>query len=101
MVQNIAGFEAAVYAAVASIPPGKVASYGMLAILAGGAQWSRRAGRAMKNAPPGLPCHRVVNSTGRLVPGWTGQQALLAAEGVTFRLNGCVDMKKHRWQPFG
>ena len=24
---------------------------------------------------------------------------LLAAEGVTFKKDGCVDMKKHRWRP--
>ena len=30
-------------------------------------------------------------------PGWHEQRGLLEAEGVGFRENGCVDMKKHRW----
>ena len=45
-----------------------------------------------------LPCHRVVNSQGRLVPGWTEQRALLENEGVRFRANGFVDMKKSQWE---
>lgn len=92
-------FEEKIYALVARIPPGKVASYGQLAVYAGGPRWARKAGRAMAHAPAGLPCHRVVNSAGRCVPGWAEQPALLAAEGVAFRPGGTVDMKKHRWRP--
>ena len=55
----------------------------------------------MKTAPAGLPCHRVVNSAGRLVPGWAQQRSLLEAEGVTFRPGGTVDMRRYRWNPFG
>lgn len=94
-------FEQAIYTAVARIPKGKVASYGQLAVLAGGPQWARKAGRAMKNAPAHLPCHRVVNSAGRLVPGWAQQRSLLENEGIVFRPNGCVDLRRCRWQPFG
>ena len=43
------------------------------------------------------PCHRVVNHMGRTAPGRHEQRGLLEAEGVGFRENGCVDMKKHRW----
>ncbi len=94
-------FEQIIYRLVAGIPPGRVASYGQLAVLAGGPRWARRAGRALKNAPPGLPCHRVVNSAGRCVPGWNEQPALLRAEGVVFRPSGTVDMKRCRYRPFG
>ena len=94
-------FEEKIYALVAGIPPGQVASYGQLAVLAGGPRWARKAGRAMKNAPPGLPAHRVVNSAGRCVPGWTEQPILLRAEGVTFHPGGHVNMKRHRFCPFG
>ncbi len=34
---------------------------------------------------------------GRTAPGWHEQRRLLEAEGVGFRENGCVDMKKYRW----
>ena len=40
---------------------------------------------------------RVVNASGRLVPGWTEQKQLLLEEGISFKQNGCVDLKKHLW----
>ena len=45
-----------------------------------------------------LPCHRVVNGNGRTAPGWEEQRSLLEAEGITFRANGCVDMRKWQWK---
>ena len=70
------------------------------AYLVGRPQCSRMVGQAMHNVPEDLhlPCHRVVNSQGRLVPGWTEQRALLENEGVRFRANGFVDMKKSQWE---
>ena len=56
---------------------------------------------ALALAPEGLPCHRVVNSQGRTAPGWTGQRELLAAEGVHFRANGCVDLSASGWEEIG
>jgi len=32
------------------------------------------------------------------VPGWDEQRRLLDAEGVSFRKNGCVDLRLHRWR---
>jgi methylated-DNA-protein-cysteine methyltransferase-like protein len=43
------------------------------------------------------PCHRVVNHAGRTAPHFRGQKELLLEEGVGFRKNGCVDMKKYQW----
>ena len=37
----------------------------------------------------GLPCHRVVNSIGRTVPGWHQQAILLMSEGVRIKANAC------------
>lgn len=61
-----------VYSVVASIPPGRVLTYGQIAYLIGKPQCSRMVGQAMHNAPEeqNLPCHRVVNSQGRLAPFW-------------------------------
>ena len=89
-----------IYELVSQIPPGRVATYGQLAYLAGFPQAPRIAGQALCFAPPGLPCHRCVNSAGRLAPGFFQQRALLEKEGVRFRPNGCVDLKKHLWDPF-
>lgn len=93
-------FQQRVFAAVGLIPPGRVATYGQLAIMAGRPGGARHAGRALAQAPAGLPCHRVVNSSGRTAPGWPQQAQLLRQEGVGFRPNGCVNLKNHRWQPF-
>ena len=82
-----------------SIPPGKVASYGQIARIVGKEKNSRMVGRIMSMADRygDYPCHRVVNSAGRTVPGWPEQRELLEAEGVAFKKNGCVDMAKYRW----
>ena len=89
-----------VYSVVREIPAGRVVTYGDIAALLGMPQYSRMVGRALKQVPAGLslPCHRVVNAIGRLVPGWDEQRQLLSDEGVSFRKNGCVDLKLHRWK---
>lgn len=93
-------FQQDVYSVVAAIPAGCVMTYGQIAYLVGKPQCSRMVGHAMHNVPENshLPCHRVVNSQGRLVPGWTEQRTLLENEGVRFKANGCVDMKKSQWE---
>lgn len=89
-----------IYSIVREIPEGYVATYGLLAKLAGKPQCSRMAGQAMFNVPPelGLPCHRVVNSQGRLAPNWPEQRELLEKEGITFKKSGCVRLDIHIWE---
>ena len=88
-----------IYAVVAEIPKGRVMTYGQIARLVGYSRYSRMVGQALSYVPEelGLPCHRVVNSCGRLVPSWKEQKILLEAEGVSFKENGCVDMKRCLW----
>ncbi len=54
---------------VSEIPFGKVATYGQIA---------RLVGSVLRHAADygDYPCHRVVNASGRLVPGWAAQQAV-------------------------
>ena len=92
-----------VYALVATIPYGKVASYGQIAQALDGCHSGRIVGYALRAAPADrdLPCHRVVNRFGGLAPppafGAPGRQrALLEAEGVVFTAEGCVDMQQCR-----
>lgn len=96
---DIAAFFEDVYAVVSEIPPGKVISYGDIALLLGQPGHSRLVGRALREVPTekDIPCHRVVNAQGRLAPGWVGQRLLLEEEGIGFRPNGVVDLKKFRW----
>ncbi len=88
-----------VYAIVEEIPKGKVATYGQIARLAGREKNSRLVGRALRysNIYGNFPCHRVVNSSGRLSPGWDEQGGLLYEEGVILKENGYVDLKKYQW----
>ena len=86
-----------------SIPPGWVMSYGQIAEVMGRPKNARLIGKIMslQDKEGNHPCHRVVNSAGRTVPGWTEQRELLEAEGVEFRENGNVDMKRFRYIPDG
>lgn len=81
-----------------SIPPGRVMSYGQIAELMGRPKNARLVGKimSMQDRFGNHPCHRVVNSAGRTVPGWTEQRELLEAEGVEFKENGNVDMRRFR-----
>ncbi|MCP9612807.1 MGMT family protein [Coprobacter tertius] len=96
---NITDFDKEVYQVVREIPKGYVTTYGEIARLIGYPQLSRRVGQALSHAPSSLnlPCHRVVNCQGRLVPGWEQQKILLEQEGVVFKRNGCVNMKNSSW----
>ncbi len=84
---------------VEEIPEGSVASYGQIAGLIGRDRNARLVGKVLSMAQfyGNYPCHRVVNHAGRLAPHFPEQRQRLLDEGVTFRENGCVDMRKHRW----
>ena len=99
------GFFARVYAIVKEVPPGKVATYGQIAALAGAPRMARQVGYALHvNPMPGvIPCHRVVNRFGGLAPafafgGTDAQKQLLLAEGVEVRADNTVDMEKYQWR---
>ena len=85
---------------VEEIPEGRVASYGQIAKLIGRDKNSRLVGKVLSRAEfyGDYPCHRVVNHAGRTAPGWWEQRLLLEDEGVQFKENGCVDMKKYQWK---
>lgn len=94
-----------VYEIVAGIPTGKVMTYGQIAMILGSPNCARQVGQAMYHAPEylGLPCHRVINSKGELAPeyvfGGRGKQRdILEKEGIVFKENGCIDLKKCLWK---
>lgn len=100
-IEQVRQFSDDVLNIVAQIPRGKVTTYGIIAAWAGWPSHSRMVGRTLRYTPGAveLPCHRVVNIEGRTAPGWIRQRMLLEEEGVTFKSNGHVDMRKHLWQP--
>lgn len=88
-----------ILSAVSEIPPGRVATYGQIARLTGREKNARQVGAVLASAERygDYPCHRVVNHAGRTAPGWHEQAELLRAEGVEFKANGLVDLKRCQW----
>jgi len=94
-----------IYDVVTMIPKGKVATYGMVATLAGNPRWARVVGYALHNNPDPsiIPCHRVVNREGRVSKafvfgGENEQIKRLQSEGVKLT-DGKVDLSEYLWEP--
>lgn len=81
-----ATFTQKIYALMAQVPAGFVATYGDIAAHAGQATAARIVGGIAHHGPTELPWHRLVNRFGGLASGFPGgrevQQQLLAADGV-------------------
>jgi methylated-DNA-protein-cysteine methyltransferase-like protein len=88
-----------VYAVVREIPAGRVASYGLVALLAGRSGAARAVGNVMLECDdPSVPCHRVVHADGSLAPSFARQRARLRREGVRF-VGLRVAMRERLWAP--
>jgi methylated-DNA-protein-cysteine methyltransferase-like protein len=88
-----------VYAVVRDIPRGRVASYGLVAMLAGRPGAARAVGNVMLECEdPNVPCHRVVHADGSLAPSFARQRERLRREGVDFR-GARVDVRERLWAP--
>jgi methylated-DNA-protein-cysteine methyltransferase-like protein len=92
---------ARVLAIVRAIPPGRVATYGDVARLAGRPGAARFVGNVMRNcADASVPAHRVTAANGQL-GGFGGsphvKRERLAAEGVLFRSGRLREFKTIRW----
>src|SRR5579862_3758188 len=97
-----------IYAVVARIPKGRVATYGQVASLAGLPRRARLVGRALRVMPDGVdvPWHRVVNAQGKISLRGDAlghedlQAALLRREGIRFT-GATIPLARYRWQPGG
>lgn len=94
-----------IYAVVARIPRGKVATYGQVAALAGLPRHARQVGYALSAIPDGLklPWQRVVNSKGEVSRRALSfdeprQRYLLEEEKVVFGKDGRISLKKYGWK---
>jgi methylated-DNA-protein-cysteine methyltransferase-like protein len=88
---------------VASIPAGRVATYGQIASLCGYPGYARYVGQTLKQLPKGslLPWHRVVNAKGEISfpvdsAGYQQQKQRLEKEGVIFSQHK-IDLKVFAW----
>lgn len=96
-------FKEKIYASVGLIPPGRVATYGQVAQMAGyPATAARAVGNAIhtNNDPTKVPCHRVVTAGGSLgsnygMGGTEAQRARLEAEGVRVDDGLKVDLERY------
>lgn len=82
---------------VASIPPGRVATYGDIAAAAG-LSTPRTVGWIMRTDAADLPWHRVLRADGRPAQHLAERQLeRLAGEGTSIR-DGRVDLAVARWR---
>jgi methylated-DNA-protein-cysteine methyltransferase related protein len=96
-----------IYTTVRKIPSGKVATYGQIADLAGLYGKARLVGYALfrVDIADDLPWYRVINAQGEISyslkrqGGDYLQKVLLEEEGVEFKKNGKIDLKKYLWRP--
>ena len=87
------------YAVVKAVPAGRVASYGLVAVVAGRPRAARAVGNVMRDCTdPTVPCHRVVHADGSLSPSFPGQRARLRREAVPFR-GARVEVRACLWTP--
>lgn len=96
-------FKARVLSVVRRIPPGRIATYGEVAAMAGRPRAARAVGNIMRECGSrDVPCHRVVAAAGRL-GGYGGnvelKRALLRAEGLRVAGDRIRDYREHAWRP--
>jgi len=94
-------FTARVLTAARRIPPGRVATYGDVAAMAGRPRAARAVGNIMRTCGRAdVPCHRVIAAGGR-IGGYGGREtfkrALLAAEGLIVSGGRVRDFDRVRW----
>jgi methylated-DNA-protein-cysteine methyltransferase-like protein len=99
-------FDQRVLALVATIPPGRLATYGQVAELIGAYGCARQVGWALRRLPlpSAVPWHRVVNAQGRISMSlaregsdWI-QIELLRAEGIPVDAQGRVPLRRYLWR---
>lgn len=76
-LRGLSPFDAAVYQAVAGVPPGATLTYGEIAAIVGSPGAARAVGGALARCPlfPAVPCHRIVRASDGW-SGWGGDPAL-------------------------
>ena len=96
-----------IYAVVALVPRGQVATYGQIARMADMPRNARLVGYALHAlaVTNKLPWHRIVNAQGMVSERGDGgtaaqkQRLKLEREGVRFNARGAIVLKDHLWQP--
>jgi O-6-methylguanine DNA methyltransferase len=91
-------FAERVQAFVRTVPPGRVTTYGDVALAVGKPGAARAVGRVMAKMGPGTPCHRVVRADGQVATCEGPRMAQrLRKEGVAVRAGRVRDLTDLRW----
>ena len=101
LARRTAPFPTRVLSVVRRIPPGRVATYGEVAAMAGHPRAARAVGNIMRTCGrPDVPCHRVIAAGGRL-GGYGGSElmkrALLMAEGIVVAGGRVRELSRVSW----
>jgi methylated-DNA-protein-cysteine methyltransferase related protein len=105
-LKGLRTFRDGVYAVVTRIPPGRVMTYGQVALVLGMPRAARQVGGALHLIADDadVPWHRVVNRHGRISTRcpehsmWV-QAERLRAEGVAVDDTLTLNLARHRWWP--
>jgi len=103
--KKILSFTRDVRILIRSIPFGKVASYGQIAVMAGDARQARQVAWILHSTSEreSLPWQRIISAKGRisLLPSCGGREQArrLRAEGVRVDFDGKIDLSIYGWQP--
>jgi methylated-DNA-protein-cysteine methyltransferase related protein len=104
-IVNNPDYRAKVYGLVKQIPPGRVMTYGQIAIILGEGYTARTIGYVMHAASTqSVPWQRVINSKGicsteKFTSPISLQQDLLQQEGILFSEKGICNLNIYRWFP--
>jgi methylated-DNA-protein-cysteine methyltransferase-like protein len=100
---NVQSFTEKVVGVIRRIPRGKVATYGLVAMMAGNPRGARQVVRILhtQSEKHDLPWYRVINSKGTISltgEGYRIQRQLLEKEGVVFDANDRIDFSRYLWK---
>ena len=101
-------FHDRVFAAVRTVPPGRVTTYGDVGTILGSPHLARQVGWALssllneREVNGKVPWHRVINARGSIshrgdIDRAERQRLLLEEEGVLFDSEGFCELQKLRW----
>jgi methylated-DNA-protein-cysteine methyltransferase-like protein len=93
-----------VFQIVRRIPPGRIMTYGQIALILGEGYTPRTVGFVMHSSGNKVPWHRVINSQGvcstnKILLPADKQQRMLEREGIKFDKRGRCDLESYRWIP--
>lgn len=93
---QLTGFQKQVYDTTRKIPKGNIATYLSIAKAIGNPKAGRAVGNALNRNPfaPKVPCHRIINSDGRIGGFAKGQKIkreILESEGICINNKGVIE----------